>query len=348
MSLGMPPVNLDQRDNLMRTTDFGSVAARACCLSKPEHVTWNGHLTRRDVLALPALTLTAISPGLASAAEAKLHLTWGLHISLAPTWFDPAETQSIVTPYMVMYAVHDALVKSMPGQLLAPSLAESWTPSDDGLSYEFVLRNGAKFHNGDAVTAEDVKFSFERYRGTASKTLKDRVAAVETPDSQRVRFTLKRAWSDFLTVYASASGASWIVPKKYVERVGDEGYKKAPIGAGPYKFKSFIPGLELTLEAFDQYWRKSPSVKYLTFKVIPDEATRLAALQRGEVDIAYSIRGELAEQLQRAKGLTLKAGLGGTYWLYFADQWDPKSPWHDQRCGSRPAWPSTATPSIRR
>src|SRR5262249_459704 len=79
------------------------------------------------------------------------------------------------------------------------------------------------------------------------------------------------------------------------------------------------------------YWRKTPSVKYIVFKVIPDEATRLAALQRGEVDIAYSIRGELAEQLQRAKGLTLKSEVTGTYWLYFADQWDAKSPWHDQR-----------------
>ena len=193
-------------------------------------------LSRREILKMSAALAGSgafSSTGSAGATQPDGQLTWGLHISLAPTWFDPAETQSIVTPYMVMYAVHDALVKSMPGQLLAPSLAESWTPSDDGLSYEFVLRNGAKFHNGDAVTAEDVKFSFERYRGTASKTLKDRVAAIETPDSQRVRFTLKRAWSDFLTVYASASGASWIVPKKYVERVGDEGYKKAPIGAGP-------------------------------------------------------------------------------------------------------------------
>src|SRR5215831_17320269 len=292
-------------------------------------------LSRREILKMSAALAGSgafSSTGSAGATQPDGQLTWGLHISLAPTWFDPAETQSIVTPYMVMYAVHDALVKSMPGQLLAPSLAESWTPSDDGLSYEFVLRNGAKFHNGDAVTAEDVKFSFERYRGTASKTLKDRVAAVETPDSQRVRFTLKRAWPDFLTVYASASGASWIVPKRYVERVGDEGYKKAPVGAGPYKFKSFIPGLELTLEAFDQYWRKSPSVKYLTFKVIPDEATRLAALQRGEVDIAYSIRGELAEELKRTPGLTIKAAVGSApFWLYFPEQWDLKSPWHDQR-----------------
>ena len=132
------------------------------------------------------------------------------------------------------------------------------------------------------------------------------MAAVETPDPQHVRFKLKQPWPDFLTFYASATGAGWIVPKKYVEQVGDEGFKKAPIGAGPYKFVSFTPGLELTMEAFDQYWRKTPSVKRLVFKVIPDESTRLAALKRGEIDIAYSIRGELAEELQRTKGLTLK------------------------------------------
>jgi peptide/nickel transport system substrate-binding protein len=73
-------------------------------------------------------------------------------------------------------------------------------------------------------------------------------------------------------------------------------------------------------------------VKRLVFRVIPDEATRLAALKRGEIDIAYSIRGELAEELQRTKGLSLKpVVIQATFWLYFADQWDPKSPWHDQR-----------------
>ena len=159
---------------------------------------------------------------------------------------------------MVLYALHDALVKPMPGQPRAPSLAESWSVSKDGLVYEFVLRKGARFHNGEPVTAEDVKFSFERYRGTAVKTLKDRVAAVETPDPGHVRFRLKQPWPDFMTFYASATGAGWIVPKKYVEKVGDEGFKKAPIGAGPYKFVSFTPGVELVLEAFEQYWRKTP------------------------------------------------------------------------------------------
>ena len=194
------------------------------------------------------------------------------------------------------------------------------------------MRKGAKFHNGEPVTAEDVKFSFERYRGASAKAIKDRVAAIETPDPQKVRFKLKEPWPDFLTFYASATGAGWIVPKKYVESVGDDGFKKAPIGAGPYKFVSFTPGQELVFEAFDQYWRKTPSVKRLVLRVIPDESTRLAALKRGEIDIAYSIRGELAEEILRTKGLTLKpAVISATFWLYFPDQWDPKSPWHDQR-----------------
>ena len=98
------------------------------------------------------------------------------------------------------------------------------------------------------------------------------------------------------------------MPKKYVEKVGDEGFKKAPAGAGPYKFVSFTPGIELVFEAFDQYWRKTPSVKRLVFKSIPDEATRLAALKRGEIDIVYSIRGELAEELQRTPGLFSQVG----------------------------------------
>jgi peptide/nickel transport system substrate-binding protein len=286
---------------------------------------------RRDVLALGALGLTLGMPGMARAA-ANGQLTWGIHISLAPTWFEPAEASGIITPFMVFYALHDGMVKPMPGQVLAPSLAESFAASEDGRSYDFVLRDRALFHNGEPVTADDVKFSFDRYRGTAHDLLKQRVAAVETPDARHVRFQLKEPWPDFLTFYSTMTGAGWIVPRKYVEKVGDEGYKKAPVGAGPYKFVSFNPGVELVFEAFDQYWRKPPSVKRLIFKVIPDEATRLAALKRGEVDIVYSIRGELAEDLQRTPGLTLKpAVVQGVFCVYFPDQWDPKSPWHDER-----------------
>src|SRR5438445_11677355 len=115
--------------------------------------------------ATAVFVLMILVGGAASAAAApEGQMTWGIHISLASTWFDPAETTGIVTPFMVMYALHDAMVKPLPGNPLAPGLAESWTVSPDGRAYEFVLRKGARFHNGDPVTAADVKFSFERYR----------------------------------------------------------------------------------------------------------------------------------------------------------------------------------------
>jgi peptide/nickel transport system substrate-binding protein len=258
--------------------------------------------------------------------------TWAVHTTLVPTWFDPGET-TIGTAFLVLYAIHDALVKPLPGRGFAPSLAESWTASPDGLVHEFVLRKGVRFHNGDPVTAADVKFSLDRYRGIFAGDLKERIAGVDTPDSGRVRFRLKQPWPDFMTYYGSlATGAAWIVPQRYVEKVGNDGFKKAPVGAGPYRFVSFTPGVELVLEAFDQHWRKTATVKRLVLRVMPDDATRLAALKRGEVDIAYAIRGPLAEELRRNAGLTLKPVLAQvTHWLYFPDQWDPKSPWHDRR-----------------
>ena len=161
-------------------------------------------------------------------------------------------TPGIITPFMVMYALHDAMVKPMPGKPMAPSLAESWTASEDGLTYEFILRKGAKFHNGEPVTAEDVKFSFERYRGTSTKALKDRVAAVETPDPQHVRFKLKQPWPDFLTFYASATGAGWIVPKKYVEKVGDGGVQEGADRRRPLQVRVVhTRASSWSLEAFD-------------------------------------------------------------------------------------------------
>jgi peptide/nickel transport system substrate-binding protein len=280
------------------------------------------------VLVLLIAALTA-SP---AAAAPEGQMTWAVHFALAPTWFDPAETSGIITPYVVLYALHDAMVKPLPGNPMAPALAESWSVSPDGLVYEFALRKGVKFHNGDPVTAEDVKFSLERYRGAANRSFKERVLAVETPEPGRVRIRLKQPWPDFMTFYAIATGAGWIVPKKYVEKVGEDGFKKAPIGAGPYRFVSFTPGVELVLEAFEQYWRKVPIVKRLVFRAIPDDTTRLAALKRGEVDIAYAFWGALGEEVRRTPGLTLKATLvPTTFWVHFADQWDPKSPWHDRR-----------------
>src|SRR5262245_57884250 len=281
------------------------------------------------------LLLAAISliPGPASAAPPEGQVTWGIPVSLPPAWFDPADAIGILILFTLNYALHDVLVKPMPGNTMAPSLAESWHVSADGLTYEFVLRKGVRFHNGDLLTADDVKFSFERYRGASAKTLKDKVRQVEVVDALRVRFHLKEPWPDFLVFYATpATGAAWIVPAKYLEKVGDDGFKKAPVGAGPYRFVSFTPGVELVLEAWEQYWRKTPSVKRLVLKTVADESTRLAMLKRGEVDIAYAFRGVSAEEVRRTPGLTLKPSEAhGIHWFLFSEQWDPKSPWADKR-----------------
>ena len=269
----------------------------------------------------------------APAAPPDGTLAIGVHVTLVSRWLDPGETEALITPFMVLYTLHDALLKPMPGNISAPSLAESWTLAKDGVTYEFVLRRNAKFHNGDPVTSEDVKFSFDRYKGSGAKLLKDKVKEIQTPAPNRVRFIMKEPWPDFIAFYGtSATGAGWIVPKKYIEKVGEEAYKKAPVGAGPYKFVSFTPGVELTLEAFGDYWRKAPSVKRLVMRSIPDETTRAAAVKTGEVDAAYLFSGAVAEDLKRSPGVRVVAPLlYGVYWLDFLDQWDPKSPWHDRR-----------------
>ncbi|HMH51161.1 MAG TPA: ABC transporter substrate-binding protein [Candidatus Acidoferrum sp.] len=281
--------------------------------------------------AVTLLCVLAVSRADAEAPAGQM--TWALHFTPAPALFEPAETPGLITPFLFLYAMHDAMLKPMPGKAMAPSLAESWSMSPDGLVYEFALRKGPRFHNGDPVTAEDVKFSFERYRGISAKVLKDRVASVEVVDTGHVRFRLKQPWGDFMTFYGTpATGAGWIVPKKYVEKVGEDGFKKAPIGAGPYRFVSFTPGIELVLEAFDGYWRKAPSVKRLVLKAVPDIATRLAMLKRGEADLAYGLSGEIGEEVRRTPGLTLRpTPFVSTHWLVFVDQWDPRSPWHDRR-----------------
>jgi len=259
-------------------------------------------------------------------------MTWGVHVTLAARWLDPGETEGVITPFMVLYALHDALVKPMPGGLTTPSLAESWTMSKDGLTCEFVLRKGIRFHNGDPVTGEDVKFSFERYQGGAAKLLKEKVREVQVADPGRVRFHLKEPWPDFMTFYGtSASAAGWIVPKKYIERVGEEAFKKAPVGAGPFRLVSFTPGVDLVAEAFDGYWRKTPSVKRLVIKSIPEETTRAAALKKGEVDVIFQLGGPVAEDIRRTPNLRVAAPRTfGVFWVDFPDQWNPKSPWHDQ------------------
>src|SRR5215468_5479539 len=243
---------------------------------------------RLAALGMALALWLAAAPGLAQTPAGEV--TVSFHVTLAPSWFDPSAAPPQITPFGVLYAIHDALVRPLPGQKMAPSLAESWTESADGLVYEFKLRRGLKFHNGDPVTSEDVKFSFERYKGTGATELRARVQQVEIVDSLIVRFHVKEPWPDFMTFYGTtATAAGIVVPKKYLTQVGDEGFRKHPIGAGPYRYVSQTPGVEVVLEAYSGYWRRVPSVKRLIMKSVVDGNTRVAMLKTGEADVAYAL-----------------------------------------------------------
>jgi len=291
---------------------------------------------RRIVVSLVAAA-TVLAVGTTRPAEGQpmptgaAVMAW--HVTIAPSWFDPSTAPPQITPFGMLYAIHDALVRPLPGQKMGPSLAESWTESPDGLTYEFKLRRGLKFHNGDPVTADDVRFSFERYKGTGAKELGARVQRVEVVDALVVRFHLREPWPDFMTFYGTtATAAGIVVPKRYLEQVGDDGFRKHPIGAGPYKFVSHTPGVEVVLEAYGGHWRRVPNVKRLIMKSVPEGTTRVAMLKSGEADIAYVLDGPEAEDVKRDPRLTLVATRHASiFWIEFADQWDPKSPWHDKR-----------------
>jgi peptide/nickel transport system substrate-binding protein len=286
------------------------------------------------VLCIGILVCTA---GLLQSPQAQItpagELVYAMHVTLSPSWFDPAETPAQITPFGILYALHDALVRPLPGERMGPALAEAWHESPDGLTYEFKLRPGLTFHNGDPCTAEDVIFSFTRYKGVGATEFKTKVKHVEAVDARTVRFHLHQPWPDFMTFYGTtATAAGIVVPKKYLEQVGEDGFKKHPIGMGPYKFVSHTPGIELVLDAYEAYWRHPPYIKRILMKGVPEPTTRLAMLKRGEADIAVALEGEVAEEVRRDPKLTLvDTRHASIQWLDFAEQWDPKSPWHDKR-----------------
>src|SRR5439155_2430992 len=171
------------------------------------------------------------------------------------------------------------MIKPMPGQPFAPSLAESYEIAPDFKSATFKLRKGIKFHDGSPVTPDDVKFTYEQYRGASASVLKAKLDHIDLPDERTVKFFFKEPFVDFLLLYGSpASGAGWVVPKAYYEKVGKDGFKQAPIGAGPYRVVKQSAGSEVELEAFTDYWRKVPNVKTLIFKGVLETATRVAML----------------------------------------------------------------------
>jgi peptide/nickel transport system substrate-binding protein len=304
-----------------------------------------GSITRREfmrekrsqwllgMIVLALLTfLSCGSADFLSAAPSGT-LRQAVHWSISADWLDPATGGFSTSAYSPMYLIHDALLKAMPEGPYTPCLAESWTISPDYRIYEFKLRQGVKFHNGDTMTAEDVVFSFGRYKAAQAKFLHEKIERAEVVNPTLVRFYFKSPFPDFLDyLLYGATTLGWIVPKKYVEQVGDAGFKRHPIGCGPYKFVEFTPGVRLMGEAFEGYWRKVPNIKRIEFYMISEPATRLAMVRRGEADAATFMISVFYDDVKKDPKLKLFMPQSPVLRLaYMTSQWDTKSPWSDIR-----------------
>src|SRR3989442_6247956 len=284
-------------------------------------------------LMLVALASTAalLSSPAGAAAKGKLVLAW--HAGLASRWLDPKEHVGTATRDNFLTALHDALIKNQGTQLYDHlALAEKFTLAADAKSATFILRKGTKFHNGEPVTPQDVKWSYESYRGAKADVFKKKTERVEIVDDRTVRFVFKEPFLDFAILFGTANvaGPGWVVPEKYYKQVGPDGFKQKPIGAGPYKLVRQEPGVKVEMEAFDGYYRPV-NVKQLVMVSVPEAATRVAMLERGEADIIYFVPGELINKVGELPGVTLAPVLSGSSWLEFPGFQDPKNPFHDKR-----------------
>jgi peptide/nickel transport system substrate-binding protein len=285
------------------------------------------------VLLLATLPMIHVSSTGAMAASPQGTMKQVIHQTLSADWLDPATSTNAKQAFEVLYLFHDGLVKTTPSGLFTPSLAESWNISPDAKVYEFKLRAGVKFHNGDVVTAEDVVFSFQRYKSAHAKLIRDRIEKMEAASPHLFRIRFKEPFPDFLEYLAAgATSIACVVPKKYVEKMGDAGYKRQPIGCGPYRFVEFETGVKVVGEAFEGYWRKVPQVKRMEILIVLEGSTRLAMAMRGEVDLASSVQTVLPKGEKRDPKLRIVPFQSSTVWMIqMTNQFDPKSPWADVR-----------------
>ena len=298
---------LTRRTSLCLLVAVLLAAGVAACGGSSNDSSESSSETRTSVTVDEAINITTgpanvtTTTGARSTPTGKATIAW--HLAVPPLWFDPQEAGNSLTNYAFVYLVHDAMIKHFPGGQLQPSLAESFEVADDFKSATFKIRPTAKFHNGQPVTSEDVRFTYENYRGTGAQIFKEKTERIETPDPLTFNVYFKEPFLDFLTLYGTpATGIGWIVPKAYYQQVGPDGYKQNPIGAGPYKLVRNSSNTEFEFEAMADYWRKSPHVKTIVIKVITDDATRFAALQTGEVDFMNVIQGALLPAAQKMPG----------------------------------------------
>src|SRR5881396_278591 len=232
------------------------------------------------ILIAGASIVLTFSSRAGAAAKGKLTLAW--HAGLASRWLDPQEHDGTATPDNFFTAIHDGLIKNQGTALFDhPALAEHFEIAKVAKSATFTLRKGIKFHNGEPVTPQDVKFSYENYRGAKADVFKKKTERVDIVDDRTVRFVFKEPFLDFAILFGTANvaGPAWVVPEKYYKQVGPDGFKQKPIGAGPYKLLHLEPGVKIEMEAFDGYYRPV-NVKQLVMTAVPEASTRVGVLAR--------------------------------------------------------------------
>jgi len=224
-----------------------------------------------------------------------------------PDGLDPAVELSNVGT-RVIYSLYDTLIErdflsdgQGGGSELVPMLAESWERESDTV-LELKLREGVRFHNGEPLTSEDVKFTFERILDPDSEYVEARgyfanFARIEAPDPLTVRIVTEEP--DPILEHRLASWAAQIVPKDYFEEVGFEAFGQRPVGTGPYQFVEMRADDRIVLEAFDDYWGETPPAARVTFRVIPEVSARVTALVNGEADIVTNIPPDQIPVLER-------------------------------------------------
>ena len=210
-------------------------------------------------------------------------------------------------PYGIPFrAMYDGLTYRKPDSSVTGGLAESWEVVAPD-TYVFQLRSNAKFHNGDAFTSEDVKATFDRIIADG-KPFKSTIGTVklEVVDPTHVKMTLAKPDALFPQAVADLS----ILPGRYLESVGGmSGFVKAPVGTGRFKYGEFRGGDLVRVVRVDDGWRDKPNVAEVTMRVIPDNATRIAALQSGQIMIADSLPPESVGQFDGSKDISIEAGL---------------------------------------
>src|SRR6266436_4429782 len=253
---------------------------------------------KRSIVPAVALALLALVAPAPAFAQAKDTLTVAL-VSHAPT-LDPHMHFERVG-ILVNINMFDSLLHRNAKLEFEPSLATSWKAISDS-TWEFKLRKGVKFHDGSTMTAEDVKYSFDRVIEPGQEKKKSpqygnirAIKDVRIVNPDTIHLITDKPFPLLLERLVFFP----IVPKKHIEKVGEEAFgSTAAVGTGPWKLVEWKRDQYIKLEAFDQHWRGKPAFKYIVFRAIPEVATAVAELKTGGVDIIRNVNADLLPDIK--------------------------------------------------